>query len=83
MQLLRQAMCNDYKLKVDIETIRQDFADIRITIRFPEGMTSRPITAVRSWSRPVTMERLAPSRRACRGSVRPLPAGSLQIEQVS
>ena len=31
-------MCNDYRLKVDIETIRQDFADIRIRIRFPEGI---------------------------------------------
>jgi putative SOS response-associated peptidase YedK len=31
-------MCNDYRLKVDVETIRQDFADMRIRIRFPEGI---------------------------------------------
>lgn len=31
-------MCNDYRLKVDIETIRQDFSDLRINIRFPEGI---------------------------------------------
>ena len=31
-------MCNDYRLKVDIETIRQDFSDLRIHIRFPDGI---------------------------------------------
>ena len=31
-------MCNDYRLKVDVETIRQDFSDLRINIRFPEGI---------------------------------------------
>ena len=31
-------MCNDYRLKVDIEAIRQDFEDIRVRIRFPEGI---------------------------------------------
>ena len=31
-------MCNDYRLKVDIETIRQGFSDLRINIRFPEGI---------------------------------------------
>jgi putative SOS response-associated peptidase YedK len=31
-------MCNDYRLKVDIEAIRQDFTDIRVNIRFPEGI---------------------------------------------
>lgn len=31
-------MCNDYRLKVDVEAIRQDFADIRVRIRFPEGI---------------------------------------------
>jgi putative SOS response-associated peptidase YedK len=31
-------MCNDYRMKVDIESIRQDFADIRVRIAFPEGI---------------------------------------------
>ena len=31
-------MCNDYRLKADVETIRQDFADIRVRINFPEGI---------------------------------------------
>ena len=31
-------MCNDYRLKVDVEAIRQDFADIQVRIRFPEGI---------------------------------------------
>ena len=31
-------MCNDYRLKVDIEAIRQDFENIRVRIRFPEGI---------------------------------------------
>jgi putative SOS response-associated peptidase YedK len=31
-------MCNDYRVKVDIEAIRQDFSDLRINIRFPEGI---------------------------------------------
>jgi putative SOS response-associated peptidase YedK len=31
-------MCNDYRLKLDIDRIREDFSDIRIRIRFPEGV---------------------------------------------
>jgi len=31
-------MCNDYRLALDIERIREDFADIRIRITFPEGI---------------------------------------------
>ena len=30
-------MCNDYRSHVDLNTIRQDFSEIRIRIRFPEG----------------------------------------------
>src|SRR4051794_32026817 len=30
-------MCNDYRARADLDTIRQDFSDIRIRIRFPEG----------------------------------------------
>ena len=30
-------MCNDYRTRVDLDTIRQDFSDIKIRIRFPEG----------------------------------------------
>jgi putative SOS response-associated peptidase YedK len=30
-------MCNDYRSHVDIDTIRRDFSEIRIRIRFPEG----------------------------------------------
>ena len=30
-------MCNDYRARVDLDTIRQDFSEIRIRIRFPEG----------------------------------------------
>lgn len=31
-------MCNDYQLLVDIQAIREDFADVRVNIRFPEGI---------------------------------------------
>ena len=31
-------MCNDYRLKVDIERLREDFASLNIRIRFPEGI---------------------------------------------
>ena len=31
-------MCNDYRTRVELDTIRQDFSDIKIRIRFPEGM---------------------------------------------
>jgi putative SOS response-associated peptidase YedK len=30
-------MCNDYRSHVDLDTIRQDFNEIHIRIRFPEG----------------------------------------------
>ena len=30
-------MCNNYRAYVDLDTIRQDFSEIRIRIRFPEG----------------------------------------------
>lgn len=30
-------MCNDYRARVDLDTIRKDFSDIKIRIRFPEG----------------------------------------------
>jgi putative SOS response-associated peptidase YedK len=31
-------MCNDYRLNTDVETIREDFSDLKIRIRFPEGV---------------------------------------------
>jgi putative SOS response-associated peptidase YedK len=31
-------MCNDYRLTVDIDRIREDFSSLRIRIRFPEGV---------------------------------------------
>src|SRR3954463_8592262 len=31
-------MCNDYRMKVDVDAIRQDFADINVRISFPEGI---------------------------------------------
>jgi putative SOS response-associated peptidase YedK len=31
-------MCNDYRLKVDVESIRRDFADLNVRIAFPEGI---------------------------------------------
>lgn len=31
-------MCNDYRLKTDIEAIRQDFDPLHVKIRFPEGI---------------------------------------------
>jgi putative SOS response-associated peptidase YedK len=31
-------MCNDYRSRVELDTIRQDFSDIKIRIRFPEGL---------------------------------------------
>lgn len=31
-------MCNDYRVNVDVETIREDFSDLKIRIRFPEGI---------------------------------------------
>lgn len=30
-------MCNNYRSYVDLDTIRQDFSEIRIHVRFPEG----------------------------------------------
>ena len=30
-------MCNDYRSHVDLDTIGQDFSEIKIRIRFPEG----------------------------------------------
>lgn len=30
-------MCNDYRLKVDVDAIASDFADLKIKIRFDEG----------------------------------------------
>jgi putative SOS response-associated peptidase YedK len=30
-------MCNDYRLKVDVASIVEDFADLKIKIRFGEG----------------------------------------------
>jgi putative SOS response-associated peptidase YedK len=31
-------MCNDYRIRVDLATIGQEFNDLRIPLRFPEGM---------------------------------------------
>ena len=31
-------MCNDYRLKVDAATIAEDFADLKVKIRFSEGV---------------------------------------------
>ena len=31
-------MCNDYRVKVDVESIREGFSDTKIRIRFPEGI---------------------------------------------
>jgi putative SOS response-associated peptidase YedK len=31
-------MCNDYRSRVDLNTIGQEFNDLRIPLRFPEGM---------------------------------------------
>ena len=31
-------MCNDYRLRVDAASIAEDFADLKITIRFSEGV---------------------------------------------
>jgi putative SOS response-associated peptidase YedK len=31
-------MCNDYRLKVDIDRLRQDWPDLRVRINFPEGV---------------------------------------------
>jgi putative SOS response-associated peptidase YedK len=35
-------MCNDYRLKLDIDMIRRDFPDLRVRIRFPEGVPNLP-----------------------------------------
>jgi putative SOS response-associated peptidase YedK len=35
-------MCNDYRLKVEASTILEDFADLRIRIRFSEGAPNIP-----------------------------------------
>jgi putative SOS response-associated peptidase YedK len=35
---IHSLMCNDYRLKVDAATIGDVFADLRITLRFPEGV---------------------------------------------
>ena len=31
-------MCNDYRSRVELDTTKQDFSDIKIRIRFPEGL---------------------------------------------
>lgn len=31
-------MCNDYRVLVDVQTISDDFSDLKIRIRFPEGI---------------------------------------------
>jgi len=31
-------MCNDYRVRVDADTIRQDFADLKIRVTFSEGI---------------------------------------------
>jgi putative SOS response-associated peptidase YedK len=31
-------MCNDYRTRVDLATVGQEFNDLRIPLRFPEGM---------------------------------------------
>lgn len=31
-------MCNNYRLEVDVASIVEDFADLKIKVRFPEGM---------------------------------------------
>jgi putative SOS response-associated peptidase YedK len=33
-------MCNDYRLHVDVASIVEDFADLKIKIRFSEGRPS-------------------------------------------
>jgi putative SOS response-associated peptidase YedK len=35
-------MCNDYRLRVDAAAIGQDFSDLKIKIRFPEGVPNVP-----------------------------------------
>jgi hypothetical protein len=37
-QSLENRMCNDYRLKVEVAAILEDFADLKITVRFSEGM---------------------------------------------
>jgi putative SOS response-associated peptidase YedK len=34
----RLVICNDYRLKVDVEAIRQDFSGLKIRIGFPDGV---------------------------------------------
>lgn len=31
-------MCNDYRMRVELDTIGQDFSDTRLPLRFPEGI---------------------------------------------
>ena len=31
-------MCNDFRSRVELGTIGQDFSDLRIPLRFPEGL---------------------------------------------
>ena len=35
-------MCNDYRLKVDIASIVEDFEDLKIKIKMPEGKPNVP-----------------------------------------
>lgn len=38
-------MCNDYRLEVDIASIAEDFDDLKIRIRMPEGKPNVPARA--------------------------------------
>jgi putative SOS response-associated peptidase YedK len=35
---MEAGMCNDYRLNVEVAVIRQDFPNLRVRIRFPEGV---------------------------------------------
>ena len=35
-------MCNDYRLKVDVDTIAADFSNLKVKIRFSEGVPNVP-----------------------------------------
>jgi putative SOS response-associated peptidase YedK len=57
-------MCNDYRLEVDIASIIEDFEDLKIKIRLPEGRPNVPARA------DIKMTDMAPIVRSADGAGR-------------
>jgi hypothetical protein len=59
-------MCNDYRLMVDVASIVEGFADLKIKIRFSEGS---PNIQLARTSRSPTWDRSSARSKACRAKL--------------